>query len=123
MSDPAEFAQMKVVSYGLMVKAIWAAIVVTAGVTMIFARFLFVEADQITTKANVAANVKAIATETNERKADVAAIRAEIVETLATSKEDWRGRDDRMRKNHEEAMHHKDHVDVVIKGDDSTQPE
>jgi len=122
MGDPVEFASMKVVSYGLMVKAVWAAIVITAGVTMIFARFLFVEADQITTKAKVATNAKALATETTERKDDISGLRAEFFQALAIEKEEWRGRDDRKMANHERAAHHKDHVDVVIK-EDEKQPE
>ncbi len=47
MSDPIEFASLKVVSYGMMVKVVWSAIVATFFVTMIIARFLFVEKELV----------------------------------------------------------------------------
>jgi hypothetical protein len=106
MGDPVEFQEKRMVSYGLMVKMVLSAIGITFMLSMIWARFLFMEKDFISMKESISTNIETITAEIEGRKQVDKDLELRI-----------NGRIDRKMVNHEKAFHHKDHVDVVVKDD------
>ena len=71
MGDPVEFNEKRPVSYGLMIRAVVSAIIATFFITMVWARFLFLETEIVTAKASFRAELKTLSARVDKRYARV----------------------------------------------------